>query len=451
MVSAFQSREFGFGFKLTSEDLKCINDYRSSHRPHYTETESAMKILGSTKKKDLSESPFVIYFEYGYGQGKEGYWTYDHMSLQFEDCVDCIQALFPQFDSVWLFDHSCGHDRGREDGLNVSNMSVNWGGKQRKIRSTKITQEQGFLGPHSPKLQVGDTQSMIFENEDEGPYYMPSNLQQVRKHDEIRGKKVKNRLKKDICEELEKIGINTRGKTIKDVQEIATAKNIPITTEECDILEGWLGKPKGIKQVLWERGLLNPDVQYVAKIKKNDPNEEGKVEYSSLLASCEDFLSEKTCLMYLGERLGVEVDRSTKCHPELAGEGIEYTWGRAKGLYRKARLSDKKGKENFRALVQRCLSTEMGAGSGCLTPQMIRKFSRRARCYILTYFWIEHGMEEKIKEEEELSETHIERIKKEFKTHRNAIDFDEKFITHCFTKIKTESDTTNTEHGKVSS
>ena len=31
MVPAFQSREFGFGFKLTSEDLKFINDYRSSH------------------------------------------------------------------------------------------------------------------------------------------------------------------------------------------------------------------------------------------------------------------------------------------------------------------------------------------------------------------------------------------------------------------------------------
>jgi hypothetical protein len=29
-----------------------------------------MKILGNTKKKELSESPFVIYFEYGYGQGK---------------------------------------------------------------------------------------------------------------------------------------------------------------------------------------------------------------------------------------------------------------------------------------------------------------------------------------------------------------------------------------------
>jgi hypothetical protein len=92
----------------------------------------------------------------------------------------------------------------------------------------------------------------------------------------------------------------------------------------------------------------------------------------------------------------------------------------------------------------------MGAGNGCLTPLMIRKFSRRARCYILTYFWIEHGMEEKIKEKE-LSESHIERIKKEFKTHRNAIDFDEKFINHCFTKVKKESEAISAEHGKVSS
>ena len=47
-------------------------------------------------------------------------------------------------------------------------------------------------------------------------------------------------------------------------------------------------------------------------------------------------------------------------------------------------------------------------------------------------------MEESIKVEE-LSEINIERIKKEFKTHRNAIDFDEKFINHCFSKIKNES------------
>ncbi len=145
-----------------------------------------------------------------------------------------------------------------------------------------------------------------------------------------------------MCEELDWIGISTRGKTLKEVQEIATAKNLPITTEEDDIIEGWLGKPKGIKQVLWERGLLDPKVQYVAKVKKDDPKEAGKVEYSTLLANCTDFLSEKTCLMFLGKRLNVDVDQSTKCHPELAGEGIEYTWGHAKGPYRKAKLSEKK-------------------------------------------------------------------------------------------------------------
>jgi hypothetical protein len=31
--------------------------------------------------------------------------------------------------------------------------------------------------------------------------------------------------------------------------------------------------------------------------------------------------------MYLGEKLGVEVDQSTKSHSALAGEGIEYIWG----------------------------------------------------------------------------------------------------------------------------
>jgi hypothetical protein len=41
---------------------------------------------------------------------KRGLLDLCHMGLQFEDCVDCIQALFPQFDSVWIFDHSFGHD-----------------------------------------------------------------------------------------------------------------------------------------------------------------------------------------------------------------------------------------------------------------------------------------------------------------------------------------------------
>ncbi len=87
--------------------------------------------------------------------------------------------------------------------------------------------------------------------------------------------------------------------------------------------------------------------------------------------------------MYLGERHGVEVDRSTKCHPELAGKGIEYSWGRAKYVCRRTRLADKKGKEN---LVADCLSTQQGAGKGALTPEMIKKVSHHARQYSLPIF-----------------------------------------------------------------
>jgi hypothetical protein len=211
---------------------------------------------------------------------------------------------------------------------------------------------------------------------------------------------------------LQWLGFNTRGKNLKEVQELTTSQNIPIRLEEDDNDEGWVGKPKGIRQVLWERGLLDPQVTYVAKIKRDDPNLEEKVEYSTVLADCADFLGEKTSLMYLGERLGVEVDRSTKCHPELSGEGIEHSWGRAKSVYRRAKLADKKGKENFRRLVAECLSTEEGAGKGALTPEMIRKFSRHARQYILAYFYIEHEMNIN---EVRLHEINIEKIKKSSK------------------------------------
>ncbi len=78
--------------------------------------------------------------------------------------------------------------------------------------------------------------------------------------------------------------------------------------------------------------------------------------------------------MYLGEKLGVEVDRLTKSHLELADEGIEYSWGNAKSLYRKAKLCQKKDKENFKNLVSACIYEEEGEGKGGLTQQMIRLF-----------------------------------------------------------------------------
>jgi hypothetical protein len=107
---------------------------------------------------------------------------------------------------------------------------------------------------------------------------------------------------------------------------MAQSQNIPIVLEENEISEGWVGKPKGMRQVLWEHGLLDLNIAYVAKLKKDDPNLDGKVEYGSILADCADY-SAKNLFDAFGGAFSVEVDQSTKSYPELAGEGIEYSWG----------------------------------------------------------------------------------------------------------------------------
>jgi tRNA U34 2-thiouridine synthase MnmA/TrmU len=77
---------------------------------------------------------------------------------------------------------------------------------------------------------------------------------------------------------------------------------------------------------------------------------------------------------------------------------------------------------------------------------MIRKFSRRAWHYILAYYCIEHEQESNVTKE--MSEINIERVKKQFKTHWSAIDFDEKFINHCFRTTASEVNSGKPEQPK---
>jgi hypothetical protein len=59
MVSAFQSRELGFGFEVTAEQLNVVDSFRQSVRLHYLETESALKDQSKTEKSNMVESPFI--------------------------------------------------------------------------------------------------------------------------------------------------------------------------------------------------------------------------------------------------------------------------------------------------------------------------------------------------------------------------------------------------------
>ena len=48
------------------------------------------------------------------------------------------------------------------------------------------------------------------------------------------------------------------------------------------------------------------------------------------MASCLDFAEEMTALQHVGKDLGVSVIISPMFHVEMAGEGIEYSWGVSK-------------------------------------------------------------------------------------------------------------------------
>ena len=93
MISAFQSREFGFGMELTSEELQKVNEKRENEK--YIDKDAAVLKRGTDDKQPLTSSPFYVEFEYG--AQKEGYWTYEHFVLQCEDVADFAEVLFPQF------------------------------------------------------------------------------------------------------------------------------------------------------------------------------------------------------------------------------------------------------------------------------------------------------------------------------------------------------------------
>jgi len=83
-----------------------------------------MKIAGALTKRvpnknnaELTKSPFIRYLQHG--AGNDGYWNYDHMVVQIEDCIDCLKYLYPQFDFVFELDHSSGHAKERPDGLST--------------------------------------------------------------------------------------------------------------------------------------------------------------------------------------------------------------------------------------------------------------------------------------------------------------------------------------------
>ena len=119
-----------------------------------------------------------------------------------------------------------------------------------------------------------------------------------------------------------------------------------------------------------------------------------------------DFKAQKTMLQEFCDAEGILLDMSPKCHPEIAGLGIEYCWAVSKYFFREH--------NDFQV---KTLNKRIETALERLNLATIWKCARRARDYMRAYRALEDGRNT------ELEYQQIEQQKKLAKHHRDALDF----------------------------
>ena len=209
------------------------------------------------------------------------------------------------------------------------------------------------------------------------------------------------------------------------MQELCQKNGLPTQFDERVIKEGWVGKAKGALQVLFECGWIDPDKIHLYTAKGN---KQGQYSIDSLMQMQVDFSSEKTLLDYHALLWGVIIIRSPKCHPEIAGEGIEYGWALSKMEDRRSPMNEKRTKVKFRDLVQRCLDS-----GSVLNLKQMRSCSKKARDYMVLYRAVEslnfeeidgNGSEVVMNKHAILEDSMklYRRLQQTRKTHRSVLD-----------------------------
>ena len=279
-------------------------------------------------------------------------------------------------------------------------------------------------------IQVGQVQKLVYSDEEsitdgDGPFYLTAAEKEASRLDTevaLPLKKVGHReiTKKELVDALMNTdhekddGRLTLSKMlVRDLCKLAANLGIPTTKLVTHQMKpGWAGKGKGLLQVLWERGWI--DESKISQYKKILIDDSGLVvkEFSlaHMLETCTDFANEKTQLEFVCQSLGTEALITTKYHAKYDGEGNEYSWGAAKAAYQRYPLASKKGKDKFVDLVTKCTSRSI------LTMDLICKFSRQARSYMLTYKSLEivneGSKDQGNKKSNDITHKHIENMQK---------------------------------------
>ena len=299
------------------------------------------------------------------------------------------------------------------------------GGTQAKMHPTIVRE----LGPYPATLKIDETQSMVFTSRCPGPFNLQNS--KSRKTSKPTGKKVKRtKNKEELLIELKKkhkFEI-TKYLSMNEVTDIESKKGIKLKKTFPEMEIGWLGQPKGLLQVLYERGFI--DTAQLSEYSENgrkhqlDDNNDVLPEYKkfvlrSLMEETTDFKNEPNAIQQLATDLSkqsmngtkIEVIITPKYHCEIAGEGIEYDWGMAKRYYRNIPFIDKVTKDKFHKCVKQAMEY--------IYVKHARLFSGKARRYMLAY----RNMKKC-----DLSYPNIQKFVHKVKSHRSVDDQDTAYL-----------------------
>ena len=182
-------------------------------------------------------------------------------------------------------------------------------------------------------LQPGNHQSMVFSKSDPGPCYLTVQEREKQHLDDLSGKRRKREFTRaELAFKLKSHGLLDPKGTKKSLQDQCIKLGIELHETVDVVVEGWVGKPKGALQILFVRGRIDPELigHYSANGKKSaegfvhaDPT---GCDFSikAIMKLQKDFMHEMTLLQFHAYQVGVTIDRTPKCRPEMAGEGVEY-------------------------------------------------------------------------------------------------------------------------------
>jgi hypothetical protein len=425
MFSFFVSDTFGFGCSWTQTQYDKINAAKKAVQPNHAGW----------------KAPYPGIDSLNYGKNREGWWKSEDFLQQLDDFTFAVHVLTDdKYQIVMEVDSSSNHLAKKTEGLGA--RSLNTGGKQGLMRPSILT--IGCIDPsnaiYPPTLRIGDTQYMQFREGDSPPWYAPT----MRKYDlrwsdmtaeeKAEHQSARDKLIASITKKVQKKKGNKRSNRFT-VQEDA----VPGGQDELDaaavaevefVIYGYVGKPKGMKQLLWERGKWRDGMHGTWDTKRRQTEvAAGRVIDDTLdaqlvLLSCPDFQNENTLIADLLDARNDIVLLSPKCHPELAGCGVEYCIGRSKMLFRR-QFNDSSNARLYENSMRAINGVEL---------EMVWKYGRRARDYLHVYRILdEQGLEQDdgvfdMTGESKMTWKLLEDMRKERKTHRNIMEIEERFL-----------------------